>query len=394
MTFFDLKTIIFSFFISNTIIIIVMLPLWLQNRKRFAGISFWMVDFILQAIGQLLLLLRGTIPDFASIVIGNTAIMAGLAIFYAGLERFVDKKGVQIHNYILVAAFAAVHTYYGIINPNLEIRNINISIFIIIISFQCMWLMFWRVDDRLKRLARGTGAVFFLYFFLSICRIMIDSIAPSGTDFFKPGPFGIIIVLSYQMLGILLTFTLILMINGRLLTDIRSYAEEKKKMAGELSRLASTDTLTGINNRLKLDRTLTAEVLRSKRYNRSLSVILLDVDHFKSVNDTFGHIMGDIVLQKIAATIKEHVRKVDTVGRWGGEEFLVVSPETKLRGAVKLAEKLRKKIGNQSFPRVGKKTVSMGVAQLRKNEWDEDMLSRCDAALYRAKRKGRNRVEH
>jgi diguanylate cyclase (GGDEF)-like protein len=389
-----MKTIIFSFFISNTIIIIVMLPLWLQNRKRYAGISFWMVDFMLQAIGQLLLLLRGTIPDFVSIVIGNTAIMAGMTILFVGLERFVGKKGIQIHNYALVAAFAAVHSYYGVINPNLEIRNINISLFIIIISFQCVWLMFRRVDDSFKRLTRGTGAVFFLYLFLSFCRVIIDSIAQSGTDFFKPSPFDIIIVLSYQMLGILLTFTLILMINGRLLMDIRSYAEEKKKMAGELSRLASTDTLTGINNRLKLDRTLTAEVLRSKRYIRSLSVMLLDVDHFKSVNDTYGHIMGDMVLQKIAAIIKEHVRKVDTVGRWGGEEFLIVSPETKLRGAVKLAEKLRKKIGNHSFPRVGKKTVSIGVAQLRKNEWDEDMLSRCDEALYRAKRKGRNRVEY
>src|SRR5208337_2446171 len=152
--------------------------------------------------------------------------------------------------------------------------------------FQSAWLMLWRVDEKLKRLARWTGAVCISYFMFASIRILSNILDPSAIDFFKLNAIDSVILLAYQLLGILLTFTLILMINGRLLNEISAYAEEKNKMAAELNRLASTDTLTGINNRLKLDRVLNAEVLRSKRYLRPLSAILLDIDHFKSVNDT------------------------------------------------------------------------------------------------------------
>ena len=203
---------------------------------------------------------------------------------------------------------------------------------------------------------------------------------------------AILIIIS-QMLGITLTFSVVMMINGRLFYELNLYSEDREKMVGELHRLATTDNLTGIYNRMKVELLLTAEVLRSRRYNRPLSVILIDVDMFKSVNDTYGHLIGDTVLKDIARLLKENIRESDYIGRWGGEEFIVINPETTIRGAVSVAEKLRKSIALHTFNTVGAKTISLGVATLQEEEWEEDMLKRADKALYLAKRNGRNRVE-
>lgn len=165
---------------------------------------------------------------------------------------------------------------------------------------------------------------------------------------------------------------------------------EKNKL---LETLSISDRLTGLYNRLKLDQVLEEELARNKRGSSGFSVILLDVDHFKSVNDTFGHQVGDQVLIAIAKILKEGIREVDVVGRWGGEEFLIVCRETDQDGARVLAEKLRAAIAACSFPVVGTKTSSFGVAALRPQETVDALIARADSALYRAKDGGRNCVE-
>ncbi|MBK6295805.1 MAG: diguanylate cyclase [Rhodoferax sp.] len=159
----------------------------------------------------------------------------------------------------------------------------------------------------------------------------------------------------------------------------------------QLERLAVTDQLTGLFNRLRLDQTLEQERVRSERYGTHFCVLLLDVDHFKSVNDRYGHQMGDQVLTGIARLLGEHTREVDVVGRWGGEEFLIICTET-LEPAMQLAEKLRRAVQSHVFALVGQKSASIGVAMFRAGEAVSDTLARADGALYRAKESGRNRV--
>ncbi len=161
----------------------------------------------------------------------------------------------------------------------------------------------------------------------------------------------------------------------------------------QLERLAVTDQLTGLYNRLRLDQTLEEERLRNVRYATHFCVLLLDVDKFKSVNDSFGHAVGDQVLVGIAAVLRAGVREVDVLGRWGGEEFMVVCPETSIEGALVLAEKLRIEIHARDFPQIGRKSASFGVAMFRSGETLPETIARADAALYRAKQDGRNRVE-
>jgi len=157
--------------------------------------------------------------------------------------------------------------------------------------------------------------------------------------------------------------------------------------------LAETDRLTGLFNKGKFNEVLKKEIERAKRYKRPLSLIIFDIDHFKRINDTYGHKVGDEVLRELAKVIKSIIRKTDFVVRWGGEEFVILAPETDLDGALKLAEKLRQTVEKHQFPTVKNVTISLGVAQYIDEETPEEFIIRADMALYKAKENGRNRVE-
>ncbi len=167
-----------------------------------------------------------------------------------------------------------------------------------------------------------------------------------------------------------------------------------EKRTKELDRISHTDALTGISNRLRLDETITNEVNRFKRYKDPFSVIILDIDYFKKVNDTYGHPIGDRVLIELCRLIKANLRSTDIFGRWGGEEFLILCPVTLLNEAVAIAEKLRQAIELHDFEPVDKVTVSFGVTVIRGNDGEKELVSRADEQLYRAKDSGRNRVCH
>lgn len=160
----------------------------------------------------------------------------------------------------------------------------------------------------------------------------------------------------------------------------------------QLESLSFTDRLTGLFNRRKLDEALSQECERAQRTHLPLSVIVADIDKFKSVNDTYGHQAGDRLLVDIAGLLLRGVRKVDTVGRWGGEEFMILCPDTNLAGACALAESIRAAIERHDFPQVGRKTGCFGVAEHRPGEAPETIIQRADEALYRAKTMGRNQV--
>ena len=166
-----------------------------------------------------------------------------------------------------------------------------------------------------------------------------------------------------------------------------------RKQAKVLTTLSQTDKLTNIHNRLYLDKVLLQSVSQAKRYNSSLSLVMIDIDLFKAVNDKFGHLVGDKLLKQFALLIEDNIRNSDVLGRWGGEEFLIICPETNLQEATILAEKLRESVEKTIFLNVGKKTASFGISEYQAFESVEDCLARADSALYQAKRAGRNQVK-
>lgn len=165
--------------------------------------------------------------------------------------------------------------------------------------------------------------------------------------------------------------------------------EEKTKSLLLLSR---TDPLTQVHNRLRMDEALESETLRYTRYKTKWSCIILDVDLFKSINDQYGHNTGDAVLQKLANTLKDTIRLNDILGRWGGEEFLIICPETNLKGALKLAEILRQTVEETPFEHVETLTCSFGVTEFQEGDTRAKLISKADQAMYDAKNKGRNQV--
>ena len=191
--------------------------------------------------------------------------------------------------------------------------------------------------------------------------------------------------------------------NRRLATFNRQLSRSRAELAvahaelaarnQDLERLAVTDRLTGLNNRARLEDALVSEMERAQRYGSEFCVVLVDIDHFKAVNDTFGHVVGDTVLTEVATIQKNAMRHCDVLGRWGGEEFLIICPETGLDQANAVAEKVRDLVAAFPFPGIGQVTASFGVAQYRASDSGTSLTARADAALYRAKNGGRNRVE-
>jgi diguanylate cyclase (GGDEF)-like protein len=160
----------------------------------------------------------------------------------------------------------------------------------------------------------------------------------------------------------------------------------------DIETLSLTDSLTGLPNRRQLDETIATLMANAERYERPFSVVLIDLDSFKQVNDNFGHQVGDEVLQETGRILLDNTRKADTAGRWGGEEFIVVCPETDLHAATQVAEHLRGIIENHPFEKIKHQTASFGVAQWSPGESYQHLLNRADRALYQAKEQGRNCV--
>lgn len=160
----------------------------------------------------------------------------------------------------------------------------------------------------------------------------------------------------------------------------------------ELEKFASIDKLTGIYNRRMLDSFLQKEIEVSKRHKDNLSLIIIDIDFFKLVNDTYGHLVGDNVLKQLSKIISQNIRISDIFGRYGGEEFLIICTKTSENNAFILAEKLRKEIENFKFDRVGYKTISLGISSLTNNDDIELLFKKADEALYKAKNSGRNKT--
>ena len=191
----------------------------------------------------------------------------------------------------------------------------------------------------------------------------------------------------------IITFSILWNIRiNRLVGELRRLKNELEEKNQKLNTQAVTDQLTGLYNRIRLDEALNSEMARQVRYNHVFGLVLMDVDHFKKVNDIYGHTTGDRVLVCLSRLLQANVRKTDTLGRWGGEEFLLICPDVDEQSLRLLAEKLRKRIEEYNFPGVRHCTVSFGASLFRKDESLTQLLERTDKALYKAKENGRNQV--
>ena len=176
------------------------------------------------------------------------------------------------------------------------------------------------------------------------------------------------------------------------LATFQQRSQHAEKTANLMQRLAFTDDLTGVANRRQMEQLVGAEIARDVRYDRPFSVVLVDIDNFKQINDTYGHDRGDVILKELTIKMRGSVRASDRVGRWGGEEFLILAPETRLQDAVALAEHVRERVAAEPLAGEHEVTVSLGAAAVQPNDTVASLVKRADDALYRAKAQGKNCV--
>ncbi len=181
-------------------------------------------------------------------------------------------------------------------------------------------------------------------------------------------------------------------LNDSLEDKVQKRTTELETIKNDFEKLATTDTLTNIHSRYSIMKILSNEINRSKRYKSPLSILMYDIDRFKAINDTYGHDVGDIILSSLSILVSGILREIDYIGRYGGEEFLIIMPNTSLKDASIYGERLRKIIEDYRFEEVEKITVSIGVVELKEDENIDLIFKRVDDLLYLSKNKGRNRI--
>jgi len=381
---FDMKTSIFIYLLVLYISSYVLSVTWIQSRKRFKGIGYFILYFFCLALGVSLALFRGALPDLLTVVLANSLMFTGNAMLVWGMGRFLGIPLNKAPYLILGLGFISLYAWFTFSDPDIRMRIMLFSAMTLPMLIHIVYLIFFKADAAHRKYALNTGITMALFGLVYLSRIYCAYFDPvPGTYFNTPMPDTFHHILGL-CLTVLLTLSLHLMINGKLVRQTECHARA-------LEELASRDGLTNLYNRRKMESLLKKEFYRFQRYGCPFSVIICDIDHFKLVNDTKGHDAGDRALISVADILKQNIRSEDAAGRWGGEEFLILLPESTEKQGADTAEKLRKKISGcpGSETRI---SLSFGVAQAVEPQSLNLILKHADQALYNAKKKGRNQV--
>jgi len=226
----DMRTIVFSFLIADVTITMFMVLFAAQGSGRFRGIYFWVAAFLLQNIGIILIQLRGAVPDWSSIVLSNTMIIAGMLAGFKGMCRFLEVKYNQFHNYLLILGFGVIEIWFGLVSPDLSVRTINTAAAMVILSVQFIWLIFFRVRGGREKVSSVVGMIFIGYVVVNLARIADFFIGGyNSNDYFSSGTFEMAVFIAYQVLFIFLAYSLALMYNRWLLYNIATQEEKFSK---------------------------------------------------------------------------------------------------------------------------------------------------------------------
>jgi len=361
------------------------LLLYSGHYPQFKGIKTIGYAFLISSSSFLLIGFRNYIPDLFSIVVPNVLLILSMTFVHFGLVVFYqfDTQPVKRIHFIMLLTMLFSSLFFTYIDNNINARIVVISF---IVSIQCCFIMRSLLAAHLinHHKANFTIAMSFLFFATFFAfRGLITLSAEPLQDFMNAGLLHSLSIIVYQFVVILTSFGLVWIVSYRIQRILKEQATH--------------DSLTRVFNRRALEEIINTEHSRSQRKLAPLSVIMLDIDNFKHFNDTFGHSTGDQVLVEVADVLIKNTRAYDSIARFGGEEFIILLPDTSADKAELIAEKLRKKIAEHEYSFKSHTdtgvTASFGATEcdLAKENWLK-VLERADNALYRAKEAGRNCV--
>ena len=342
------------------------------------GLAEWAAAPVVLFVATLLFAARGAIPNLFSIVLANLLLFGGASLLYFGSQRFFG-VGPSIPLWSGLAALVLLPiAWFALIEPHHGIRVALIASFMASLAFAHARLILSSGPHTFSTYFAGAAQL--LLAFAQTSRFFVSFDLPAGDAIFDNSSSSQASYVAIYAFAILAgTIGMILMATDRL--------------RGELEHLATHDSLTGALNRRALIEACELELARCRRNHGVMALLMIDLDHFKAINDGHGHPVGDRVLIDFVARVKSLLRQPDRFGRFGGEEFVALLPETPLNEARVVAERLRAMIEakTEDLPPC---TVSIGVTVSRSDDAGlDEIISRADAALYQAKHAGRNRIE-
>jgi diguanylate cyclase (GGDEF)-like protein len=350
-----------------------------RGSSRIIGAWGWAM--LVLAAGLLGLGLRGHVPLWLSAIAGNTLIVTGIALAMRALRVFTGSRPRDGLSMALIGALVLMLVYFTEVRDSSVGRTIAISAALGIIALRAALLLRRAAPPECRLSSRVTEYVFWSVAWITAFRIL-------GTLMFPPpatlahGVFNASLFLFYSAFILISTLSVMWM--------------EIESLQAELVRSARYDSLTGVLNRGSFLAEFEREVARCERGEPAFSLAIFDLDRFKRLNDEYGHPFGDQVLKSFAAVLRAGIRRPDTVGRYGGEEFALLMPNTGRETALRVAERVRRDLESRGITVDGRKievTVSGGLSTYGKDgeDWDS-LLSAADEALYKAKEGGRNRI--
>ena len=355
---------------------------WLGLSKQVS--AHWMVAALATAAGFSLILQRGVWPPFLTLVVANLCIMFGVVMTRRGVQIFLRIR-VTDREHACAFGLGAL-----LLLGFITVADGHSTVAVVGAQVPIAWTLLraaWESHHALKNegaiaTARVVAVPLALLGMVFVVRAIAGVVAPevAARPLHEPNAFNGVVALAFMLVGLMVNLVLALMVVGRLIT--------------RLQQLSERDALTGLLNRRALAPLLQREVGRLRRYGETYALLMIDVDHFKSINDSHGHAAGDAALVKLAGVLREAAREVDHIVRLGGEEFCILLPHTDLDGAMHLGCRVHAAVRDADWREFDRSvTISVGVAVAQSaEETPQAVLARADDALYRAKNAGRDQV--
>ncbi len=334
------------------------------------------------AVGLVLDFFRNSFTVEATVFITNIPYTICILLFVAGIAARYERPFPKLLVATIAVAELVLLTWFTFAEPDILIRTHIANITVGLLTACCAFMVYGRIRRPLDRIILALLAISSVQFITRTAIVDYFWNAKTTAESYAASPFALSLHLSVAFASLSLAVALFVALG----MDIISKAE----------RRAETDGLTGLLNRRTFEERAHDKTLEACDHGLPLALIVCDIDHFKRINDTYGHAAGDMVIKRFARTIRDASRKSDFAGRIGGEEFCLLLTTADTQLGTLLAQSIRTRFETETFSRLDKHerlTASFGIAELRRGESYEELFIRADAALYEAKRNGRNRVE-
>ncbi len=388
----DKSTIVVLYIFCNILVLIVTIEIWRQNRTHFKGLELWVISHVLQLVGLFLVSTQSHVPFILSSFVASMIILVGFYCFIVSFEYFLGATRIRKLNISLLILTSVVFLYYTIVTDDFRGRVIAFSLMMVVFSLQAVIIFLKQIMYKKSNYYALPLIAFVLYFFTYSSRAISAISGYQGVSFLISAPQDNVFLMVSLFAGITMTMGLVYVINGRLIEELTSQAYIREELLEETKSLAEIDGLTGLCNRITCDKILQSEKKYAVKHNKGLVILLIDLDNFKFINDTYGHLEGDRILIEFSELLSSQIRQSDYSARWGGDEFLVILPEVNLESAYKIADKLKSSVEEKLIINKKSITISIGLSILDHNYTIKDFISSVDSALYNAKTNGRNTI--